>query len=436
MARSYRVRRAIALGAGLRNAVLLGVLGLGGFLLGSALSYKRVVIPLFTAVSKFTQRLMGRVVGGQDVDFAVHVLGLLLMIGGVVALVMGARNAIAHVVETFSPGLADGKVDVYRRRVQLASGPRIVAIGGGTGLSTLLRGLKQHTSNITAIVTVTDDGGGSGRLVREKNIIPPGDIRNCLVALADADKAMGDLFQFRFDKTSGSLAGQSMGNLLIAALADQAKGDFERAVRIAGEVLAIRGKVVPSTFAHVGLVAGFDGGETVSGEEAIVRRRGAIRSIALDDPTAEANPEAIRAIREADLIVMGPGSVYTSVIPNLLVPGIREAILAAKCPRVYVCNVMTQPGETDGMAASEHASAVMRACEGKPFDYVVVNTGVPATDVLEKYSGSGQHLVEVDADRLKAMSLRILRGDTLSAQDGARHDPMKVAARVMSLLEG
>lgn len=433
--RSFRVRRALSLASGLWRAVLLGLLGLAGFILGSALSYKRVVIPFFTAISLAAQRSLGGVMGASDVAVAVHVLGLVLMLVGALGLFLAGRAAVNHVVETFMPDLREGKVDTYRRRVQLAAGPRIVAIGGGTGLSTLLRGLKQHTANITAIVTVTDDGGSSGQLVREKGIIPPGDIRNCLVALADADKAMGDLFQHRFGPGSGALSGHSMGNLLIAALADQAEGDFERAVEIAGQVLAIRGDVVPCTLDRVGLVARFDDGEAVAGESAIVARRRPIREIFLDSPGVVANPAALAAIAEADLIVMGPGSVYTSVIPNLLVPGVKQALEASKAPKVYVCNVMTQPGETDGMAASEHCTAIFRAVEGKPFDHVIVNTGVPRSDVLERYAALGQTLVEADFDRLRALSLRVLPGDTMSQSDLARHDAMKVASRLIGLLK-
>jgi uncharacterized cofD-like protein len=338
------------------------------------------------------------------------------------------------VLETLYPGNKTGTFDVYVRRQKLAQGPRIVALGGGTGLSTILRGLKQHSSNITAIVTVSDEGGSSGRLVHEKGMIPPGDIRNCLVALADAEKAMTDLFQYRFQKDSGSLSGHSMGNLLLAALFDQEHGDFDKAIEAASDVLNIRGRVVPSTLERVRLRALLDNGMEVCGETAIVQTGRPIREIFLEPEGVQPHKEAILAIKNAELICIGPGSVYTSVVPNLLVPGVVEALQNSKAIKIYICNVMTQPGESDTFSASEHVTAIQMHARSKAFDYVLVNTGVPSQAAIEKYQLVGQHFVEPDVDRVRAMGFRVITADLLNESDYVRHDPMRVAARLMDLL--
>jgi len=353
---------------------------------------------------------------------------------GAYAIFMGLKSAARRFMETVTPGRGGGIITDYVRRQQLAQGPHIVAMGGGTGLSTLLRGLKHHTSNITAIVTVTDDGGSSGKLIKDKGMIPPGDIRNCLVALADAEKSMTDLFQHRFKRDSGSLSGHSMGNLLIAALVDQAHGDFEKAVEYASAVLAIRGKVLPSTLEHVSLRALLEDGSEICGETAIVEAGQRIRNIYLDPANIQPHPSALAAIEDADLIVIGPGSVFTSVIPNLLVPGIADAVRNARAPKVYVCNVMTQPGESDSFSASEHVTAVLNNVEKKVFDYVMINSTAPSESSLEAYREAGQHWVEPDMDRIRAMGFRVIAGDFMSESDVVRHNPMRVAERLLKLV--
>jgi uncharacterized cofD-like protein len=410
------------------------LLGLLAFLIGGGLSFKRTLLPAFEWIFITSRRGVRQFVAPHEVDMAVHLLGGVLLVLGLYCTVRGIRAAFNQVFETLNPTLKDGKMDVYLRRQQLAQGPRIVAMGGGTGLSTLLRGLKQHSSNITAIVTVTDDGGSSGQLIRDKGMIPPGDIRNCLVALADAEKSMTDLFQHRFKDDSGSLSGHAMGNLLIAALVDQAKGDFEKAIEITSDVLAIRGRVVPSTLDRVRLRAELEGGIEICGETAIVAAGRKIRTLFLDPPNCKAYKGALDAIRDADLICIGPGSVFTSIIPNLLVPGVAEALKAAPAPKVYICNVMTQPGETDSYTASQHVAAIHNQVGKKVFDYVLVNTGTPTESALDKYRGSGQHFVEPDIDRIRFLGVRSLQGNYMSETDVVRHDPMKVAARLMNLL--
>lgn len=433
MIKRSRLRRMMAPTAGLGKAVGITLLGLICFTIGSALSFKQAIEPLLDRVAKGASSILAYFVDG-DLEIPTHFLGGALLVLSMLLIFIGLRAALRDLVETINPGIKSGMVDVYVRRQQLARGPHIVALGGGTGLSTLLRGLKQHSSNITAIVTVTDDGGSSGRLVQEKGMIPPGDIRNCLVALADAEKSMTDLFQHRFKKDSGSLSGHSMGNLLIAALVDQAQGDFEKAVEIASDVLAIRGRVVPSTLERVSLRALLEDGSEICGETAIVQAGKRIRRIFLEPANVAPHQGALDAIRDADLICIGPGSVYTSVIPNLLIPGIAQALRESRAPKIYICNVMTQPGESDSFTASEHVTAVQVNVQARIFDYVMVNTGVPSEGAIEKYRDSGQFLVDADFDRIRAMGFRPVTGNFMSESDFVRHDPMRVAARLIQLV--
>jgi uncharacterized cofD-like protein len=431
------VRDLFAQTKGLRRAFLLAFLGFVVFVLGSALSFQVLIKPMLTSLNELSSRLFAIVVPPDELAMATHMLGGACLLLGLYFLVIGLRRGFLHLLGTINPGMEEAKVsEVYLRRQKLARGPKVVALGGGTGLSTLLRGLKVHTSNITALVTVTDDGGSSGRLRKDTGMIPPGDIRNCLVALADAEKAMTDLFQHRFKDNSGTLSGHSMGNLLIAALVDQARGDFEQAVDTASKVLAIRGRVVPSTLEKVALRAILDDGQEICGETAIVAAGGRIRRVYLDPPDVAAHASAFRAIAEADLICIGPGSVFTSIIPNLLVPGMAEAIRMSKAIKVYICNVMTQPGESDAFTASEHVTAVQVNVETRVFDYVMVNTAMPGPDLLERYLKQGQHFVDPDFDRIRAMGFRVLQGNFMSETDVVRHDPMRVAAKLMSMLEG
>ncbi len=434
MINRYRFRRMIAPTVGLSKAVGVTLLGLLCFLLGAALSFKQAIEPMLGWTAKLARRFLSMVLPSDDLEVPTHFLGLALLLLSFLLIFIGLRRGLRHLMETLNPGIKSGMVDVYVRRQQLARGPHIVAIGGGTGLSTLLRGLKQHSSNITAIVTVTDDGGSSGRLVKDKGMIPPGDIRNCLVALADAETAMTDLFQHRFKKDSGTLSGHSMGNLLIAALMDQAQGDFEKAVEIASDVLAIRGRVVPSTLDHVHLRALLEDGTEICGETAIVEAGKLIRRIFLEPASVMPHQPALDAIRDADLICIGPGSVYTSVIPNMLIPGIAQALRETKVPKVYICNVMTQPGESDSFTASEHVTAVQVNVETRIFDYVMVNTGVPSEMAIEKYRESKQFLVEADFDRIRAMGFRPVTGNFMSESDFVRHDPMRVAERLIRMV--
>ncbi len=435
MIRRYRLRKLLAPTAGFRRATAGFVFGLAAFLLGFTISFRVQIPSIIDLVTRRTDGVLRMIVSDDNLESARHVLGGLLLLVGLYFIVQAIRSSLRSLFNILNPDAKNGLADTFRRRLVLAQGPRIVVVGGGTGLSTLLRGLKTYSSNITAIVTVTDDGGSSGRLTEELGLIPPGDIRNCLVALADAEKSMTDLFQHRFSGDSGSLSGHSLGNLLIAALTAQAHGDFEKAIEIASDVLAIRGRVVPSTLEHVQLKALMEDGEEMVGETTIVGASQRIRRVFLEPSEVTANEAAIQAIREADLICIGPGSVFTSVIPNLLVPGIAEAIDSASAKKAYICNVMTQRGESDSFSAAEHVGAIRANVDYRLFDYVMVNTGIPSSTTLDKYREAGQVLVEPDLDRIRSMGYRVLPGDYMNETDLVRHDPMRLAARLVNLVE-
>ncbi|MDI3299620.1 MAG: YvcK family protein [Bacillota bacterium] len=303
-----------------------------------------------------------------------------------------------------------------------APGPlRVVAIGGGTGLSTLLRGLKEFPAEITAVVAVTDDGGSTGRLRSELGIPAVGDIRNCLVALAEAEPVMSELFQYRFRR--GSLAGHSFGNLLIAAL-HELLGDFGAAVRESSRILAVRGTVLPSTTEDVTLCAELEDGRLARGEQAVTREGPRIRRMWIE-PVSRPPREAVEAILRADLVALGPGSLFTSILPNLLVPELAEAIRSTPAWRVLVVNVMTQPGETDGFDALAHLRAVRRQA-GDVVDAVLVNDGRPEPRALERYRAQGAELVAFDLRALAAEGVRVRVADLLQRGEWIRHDPRKL----------
>jgi len=285
-------------------------------------------------------------------------------------------------------------------------------------------------------VTVTDDGGSSGKLHRQLSIPPPGDIRNCLAALADEESVMTELLQFRFrgTGTGEGLRDHAFGNLLIAALAEISGGDFKTAVRQASRVLNVRGDVLPATLTQVRLRAEMDDGSELEGETTIVHSPLRIRRVSLTPGDAQAPVEVVEAIVGADVVVIGPGSVYTSVVPNLLVHGVTEALYRTRAKKVYVCNVMTQPGETDGFAASDHLKAIEAHVPRPVVDYVIVNTDVPARELSEKYRQTGAVLGEPDCDRLRSMGYRPIRGSYISQTDVVRHASAKLAEAILRLL--
>jgi uncharacterized cofD-like protein len=431
--RRHRIRRLLAPTAGLYRYVAAAVAGLLVSLLGTIIIFRTLLEPVYeNALSSWGGFLAG--LGfGDSADTVTHVLGLLLVFFGASVVVWGIKRFDKRVAEAVDPNSRNGVMDAYARKQMLALGPRIVALGGGTGLSTLLRGLKQYSSNITAVVTVTDDGGSSGRLVSEMGMIPPGDIRNCLVALADAEKRMTDLFQYRFKESSGVFSGHSIGNFLIAGFYERT-GDVDAALQMASEVLAIRGRVIPSTRNTVRLRALMADGKEICGETAIVESGGPIRRVYLEPAEVEPHPEALEAIRAADLIVIGPGSVFTSVIPNLLVPGIAKAIEESKALKAYVCNVMTQRSESEAFTAAEHVVALEANVDGRVCDYVLVNVMSPTADTADRYHSHKQDIVEPDVERLRQMGYKPVTGDLMSETDYVRHDPARLANALMDLL--
>jgi uncharacterized cofD-like protein len=309
---------------------------------------------------------------------------------------------------------------------------KIVAIGGGTGLSTLLHGLKRYARSpreveITAIVTVTDDGGSSGRLRRELNILPPGDIRNCMVALSEDEALLSQLFQYRFARGRG-LKGHSFGNLFLTALTNLT-GDFAQAVKVSSEILASLGRIYPSTAENVTLEAELESGRIVRGETRISRSRSPIRRIRLSPRVCKPLPETLQAIEQADLITFGPGSLFTSLIPNLLVQGIPEAIRRSRALKAFYVNLMWQPGETMGFLASDHVAAINRHVKQPLIDVAIINTRTISARQRRKYAAEHAHSVVNDVDRLERMRLEVVTADLLGEGDIVRHDP-RVAADV------
>jgi len=315
----------------------------------------------------------------------------------------------------------------------------VVALGGGTGLSTLLRGMKEYVSrrrddsgnarqpisDLTAIVTVTDDGGSSGRLRRENRILPPGDIRNCMVALSQDEALLSRLFQYRFHAGHG-LVGHSFGNLFLAALT-HVTGDFAEAVRVSSKVLAIRGRIFPSTVSNVSLVATLQNGRKVHGETRISASRNPIKKLTLLPRTARPLPKAVEAIRQADLILLGPGSLYTSILPNLLIPEIANAIAKSTAPRVYIANLMTQPGETSGYALADHLRAIQRHTPRRVIDWVVANRQVVSPEVAKRYRVQGAEPVAIDIRDLQALGYRVVLDNLLEEHGVIRHNPKRLA---------
>ncbi|HHS97532.1 MAG TPA: YvcK family protein [Chloroflexi bacterium] len=361
-------------GMGVKRWLL--VMALGVALLGLGLGILLAQVPLFSVVPRYL---------GLDflpVGARALVYGLL----GLAVLILGLARLNRTLLSPFVPDTRAAAEALYRHRKR-SRGPRVVAIGGGHGLSTLLRGLKTRTSNITAIVTVADDGGSSGRLRRALGVLPPGDIRNCLAALADDEALLAQLFQYRFPATSveAGLNGHSFGNLFITAMAE-VTGSFERAVLESSRVLAIQGRVLPSTLHSVTLMGDLRnepvGVSRVEGESRIASAGGVIERVYLEPDDVPAYPEAVRAILEADLIVLGPGSLYTSLLPNLLVREIARAVAASRAVRVYVCNVATQPGETDGYTVEDHVAALERHVEPGLFPLVLANANFAHADAL------------------------------------------------------
>ncbi len=351
-----------------------------------------------------------------------------LLVAGLGVLLTGvglwglARSVIAPFVAR-----GDSVMEVLYTKRYLARGPRIVALGGGTGLSTLLRGLKGYSANITAVVAVADDGGSSGQLRRQLGIVPPGDIRNCIAALADAEPLMTQLMQYRFPAGSG-LDNHAFGNLFIAAMT-AVTGDFEEAVRESNRVLAVRGQVLPATSVPLNLSARLASGRQIGGQSGITTAEEPIEQVFIEPGDVRANGEAIERMLEADMIVIGPGSLFSSVLPNLLINDIADALRAAPGLKVYVCNVATQPGETANMTASQHLRALFAHVGDDLIDCVIVNRDTTA----RRPEGWLATPVEVDVRRLEELQVVIIEEDVSDPANAHRHDPAKLAAALMRL---
>lgn len=356
-----------------------------------------------------------------------YISGPLVIVGGLLLIFWGHTRSLNSITEVLKPSGDEELIDVLLTHRKLNRGPKIVAIGGGTGLSTLLRGLKAYSANITAIVTVADDGGSSGRLRREIGVLPPGDIRNCLTALADEEKLLTELFRYRFSAGDG-LIGHSFGNLFLTAMSE-VTGDLERAIAASSKVLAVRGRVLPATLTDVCLWAQLEDGRRIEGESHITEAMGKIVKIGCIPANPPALPKALQAIREADYIIIGPGSLYTSIIPNLLVPEIAQAIAQRQVPRIYVCNMMTQPGETQGYTVSDHIKAIDKACGKQLFDAVLVQRKVPSEKSLIRYAQEDSHPVYLDRESINLLGRRIVMSNIMYEDEETgliRHDSARL----------
>ena len=310
--------------------------------------------------------------------------------------------------------------------------PAIVVLGGGTGLAVLLRGLKNHTKNLTAIVNVTDDGGSSGKLRRELGVLPPGDIRNCLVALSEEENLMAKLFQYRFP-SAGSLSGHSFGNLFLTAMSSLA-GGFDSGIARAGEVLAICGKVLPVTLSSVTLKAKLKNGKTAEGETNIAKSESPIEDLLINPVSPPPGPEVIESILSADAIVLGPGSLYTSIVSNLLVKGVASAIKKSKAPKIYVSNLMTQPMETKNYTLGDHLRIIEKYLGRNVIDYVIVNSGKIKSSILKRYVS--QDSVPVVTDRKSLSGAALVKEKVASFHNGLiRHDSGALAKTILKLIK-
>lgn len=389
--------------------------------LGFAISIRLTPIFYATQLIELTLRTTTQVI-------PYYISGPLVVAAGLLFIWWGQTRTLGSITEVLMPEGDEELVNVLLTHRRLNRGPKIVVIGGGTGLSTLLRGLKNYSANITAIVTVADDGGSSGRLRREIGVLPPGDIRSCLAALADEEKLITELFQYRFRAGDG-LTGHSFGNLFLTAMSD-VTGDLERAIATSSQVLAIRGQVLPATLSDVRLWAELADGRHIEGESNITKAGGKIVKIGCKPASPPAVPNALKAIQEADYIIIGPGSLYTSVIPNLLVPEIVAAIAERQVPRVYICNMMSQPGETDGYTVSDHIRAIDAICGQRIFSAVLVQRKVPSTRALNRYAEENAHPVPINREELLRLGCRVILADIMDEDEQTglvRHDSQKLA---------
>ncbi|UZQ84404.1 YvcK family protein [Thermoclostridium stercorarium] len=414
-------------------------------------------LKIFRTVYKFRKWLWNGIVGllliiagiavlvyRAEIRTAQFVTALILSGTGIILCYLCLRKILLALLKINNNGLTNvptSMLDIGKKiyiRSRLKEGPNVAVIGGGTGISTLLRGLKQFTANISAIITVADDGGGSGMLRRDLGMLPPGDIRNCILALADTEPQMEKLLQYRFQE--GDLKGQSFGNLFLAAMTGISES-FEAAVRNMSEVLAVTGRVLPVTSENINLIAELEDGAVIQGESKIGEHHtfhpGRIKRVYLDKNNVKPLESTLEALDEAEIIVLGPGSLYTSIIPNLLVDHVVERIVKSNAIKIYVSNIMTQPGETEGYTVSDHIDAIYRhsGCEGF-IDYCIVNTGRIPDEIYRRYVKEGASIVKLDAGKVRKMGIKVVERDLVQINKGyVRHDPVKLAKAVLDIYE-
>lgn len=420
--RKLRAVQWLTVGLGLKRWALLAVAGLALAIFGAALSFAYVAVDFSLSVIEFADRVVGRLPDSVG-------LGALCLTLGVTGVVVGLRGVYKAVEEVYASETKSDFLETAMKRRRLDSGERVVAIGGGTGLSTMLRGLKHYSSNITAIVTMADDGGSSGML-REHGMLPPGDLRNCIAALAEAEPLMMQLFQHRFEGL-GELKGHSLGNLIVAAMFEMT-GDFDQAVQETSKVLAIRGRVLPSTLEDVRLGAELDDGTYVEGQVNVNKAEN-IAAVRLIPDKPRALPGVVGAIRDAEMIVIGPGSLYTSIIPNLMVPEIAAAIKASRAPKIYVCNVMTQPNETLNYSAADHVRALIHHIGQGVITHVLLNSAKVPPEVLSRYEAKGAKYIMPEEAEIEMMGVRPIHGAFIDVSNVVRHNPQKLAAAIFRI---
>jgi len=417
--RDWRAVQWMTVGIGVKRWGVGAIFGLLLSIAGAILASTYVAVDLSIALMYWVHGVSGALLDPVA-------LGVILLVAGVLLVAICLRGTLRSVEGAFMASGSErgGFLETALQQRKLQGGAHIVVIGGGTGLSTMLRGLRDYSSNITAVVTMADDGGSSGML-REGGMQPPGDIRNCIAALAEAEPTVQSLFQHRFEGL-GPLAGHSLGNLFFAGMWEMT-GSFSQAVEEVSKALAIRGRVLPSTLEDVRLGARLKDGSEIVGQVNVNKSRD-IEQVFLLPESPQASPGAVEAIRDAEIIIIGPGSLYTSIIPNLLVPEIAAAIQKATAPKLYVCNVMTQPGETTGYKASDHVRAIIRHIGQGVLTHAALNSGRVAPEVLERYRESGADFVAPDAEAVELLGVRPLRFNFVNSSDIVRHNPQRLAS--------
>lgn len=409
----------------------------------SGVGLKRWLFQMILGVFLISYAII-EVVRGHNLNISRELILLLMVLAGIIIVYYSIKkytNKIIQLIKYEALNLSMEKKtseeEFYEKNI-LIKGPKIVVIGGGTGLSNMLSGLKRYTSNITAVVTVADDGGGSGVLRQDLGILPPGDIRNCIIALADTEPLMEQLFRYRF--TVGTLENQSFGNLFLAAM-NGISENFLEAIKKTSDVLAVTGKVLPVTLDNVELYARLKNGAVIKGESSIpkesLKRNSPIEEVFVKPSNAKGVKEAIEAVLEADAVIMGPGSLYTSIIPNLMVEDIKNAIMDSDALRIYVSNIITQPGESDNFSVQDHIQAIMQHCNGISIDYAVVNkcSEEKMKKVKSEYLGENGNFVELDKHNHHGIETEYVECDMLKIKKGCvRHDEDKLARVLMDII--